>query len=49
MYENSLWVLKAKTFTDYNCLQESGRFPLYPDAVNEGAATESDQKFHPQG
>lgn len=48
MYENSLWALKVKPQKDYNCFQVSGRFPLYPDAVNEGAATESHQKLDPQ-
>lgn len=48
MFENILWALKAKPFTDYNCFQESGRFPLYPDAINDGAATESDQKLNLQ-
>jgi len=48
MYENSLWALKAKMLTDCKCFQESGRLLLYPDAVNESAATESDPKLGPR-
>lgn len=35
---------KGKT-TDYDCFQECERFPLYPGALNERAATESDPKL----
>lgn len=48
MYENSPWVLEAKNHTDYSGFQDSGRFPLYPDAINEGAATKSNEKLDPQ-
>lgn len=47
MYENSLSALKAKTLR-LRLLPREWNVLLYPDAINEGAATESGEKLNLQ-